>query len=975
MTNKNQITLKIKSLVEGLAEIEKLTSEIEELGGEAGDTGKEAQTLNAEFQKLQKQQNTITQFEQLNSKIGKTAKDLETARTKATALGRAMATAEKPTKALANEFERARTRVQRLNEMQAAQLTTLKAYSNRAKAAGVDTKRLTAEQVRLAGSLSKIKSKITGVSSELTKTRNSYRAAAKEAKSYGSAVDKAGKFSGMLGRLLPVAALASAVKWFKDAAVGTDSLNKGFQVVTGSAESAGREMDYLRTTAARLGLPLREAGKAYLSLAAAAKGTTLEGEASREIFEAISLAMGKLGKSSADTEGALLAIQQMISKGKVSAEELRGQLGERLPGAFQAAARAMGVTTAELDKMLKNGDVVAEDLLPKLTKELNKLYDDGKKIDTFGASWSRLKNSISQAFAAFNKSSGALGLVTTAMEGLGSAIALISVGITTVFERLGAVRVALGSFISLIKDPSIKNYEAAVKKTAEAFDKANENIAKAADSAFNADVNLSNLGKTTGEIGNEAELASKKINTLGSRMDETKVSTDDLSKSLSNLGINLEEVKTGLDDDIRDSLQAIALIMEDPSLKGEHILRFLDQILEKSNHPMVLAAAMDMLRKAEEKGIITTEQHLQALDKLIEASKKQKEVTESLTDKTVENKEASQDLTVQMYDLAKSYREGKITAQDFYRSMQKLSAAAAAQRAAAAQVAAGNREIASSAQSAASAVVQGEQRAAAARSQGMQSFQNFWQNVRATYHSISASIGAQYDEMIARLGRTTQSYQTSLRLLSMWLKKLDRQAKDYVLSAQGYGESLTGVLKRAAAAVRSMKVLDGQKLSQLRAQIGAARAALRALNSDARATLSSIKQELAELQGDVLGAERLRYQQRREALEAQLQNAIRNGATQGAADLRAALAALQTAHNLRMQQIKAEQEASGQTQTGSSAQPLPEQRNNNGQGLTNNLVEVRFSTGAGLGTTTGYFTEDGLGGFLQQLEDAGATTE
>ena len=58
----------------------------------------------------------------------------------------------------------------------------------------------------------------------------------------------------------------------------------------------------------------------------------------------------------------------MISKGKVQAEELRGQLGERLPSAFQLAAKAMGMTTAQLDKFMADGKLTAEDLLPKLAK-------------------------------------------------------------------------------------------------------------------------------------------------------------------------------------------------------------------------------------------------------------------------------------------------------------------------------------------------------------------------------------------------------------------------------------------------------------------------------------------------------------------------------------------------------------------------------------------------------------------------------
>lgn len=66
MATKNQISLKVKAIVEGLAEIDKLTSEIDELGGQAGDTGKEAKSLNTEFQKLQKQQNTTEVCTYLN---------------------------------------------------------------------------------------------------------------------------------------------------------------------------------------------------------------------------------------------------------------------------------------------------------------------------------------------------------------------------------------------------------------------------------------------------------------------------------------------------------------------------------------------------------------------------------------------------------------------------------------------------------------------------------------------------------------------------------------------------------------------------------------------------------------------------------------------------------------------------------------------------------------------------------------------
>lgn len=147
-------------------------------------------------------------------------------------------------------------------------------------------------------------------------------------------------------------AAAAAVREFIQTNASLEALQKSLEVVTGSTEAAARELEFVRSKAAELGLESISASRSFVQLAAAAKGTALEGQATRDIWTAVAGAMSKLGKSEAETESALLAISQIMSKGTVSAEELRGQLGERLPGAFQAAARAVGVTTEELGSML-----------------------------------------------------------------------------------------------------------------------------------------------------------------------------------------------------------------------------------------------------------------------------------------------------------------------------------------------------------------------------------------------------------------------------------------------------------------------------------------------------------------------------------------------------------------------------------------------------------------------------------------------
>ena len=78
-------------------------------------------------------------------------------------------------------------------------------------------------------------------------------------------------------------------------------------------------------------------------------------------------------------KGILLATGQVFSKGKVQAEELRGQIGERLPGAFALFAKSMGKTPAELDKLLEQGKVTVEDFV-KFTKSLPEQYGENAKI-------------------------------------------------------------------------------------------------------------------------------------------------------------------------------------------------------------------------------------------------------------------------------------------------------------------------------------------------------------------------------------------------------------------------------------------------------------------------------------------------------------------------------------------------------------------------------------------------------------------
>lgn len=188
------------------------------------------------------------------------------------------------------------------------------------------------------------------------------------------------------------------VKWAKRAAVATglifglgQAIAFGNEVTNVTAKMEGytnaiefasgadgaKNLQFLDDTIKNLSLDIDSSYSGFQTLSGSLKGTALEGKATRDIFESVGIAASVMNLSADQSKGAFLALSQMASKGKVQAEELRGQLGERIPGALGIAARSMGVTQAKLNDMLDNGEVYANDFLPKFAKELKKTFQDG----------------------------------------------------------------------------------------------------------------------------------------------------------------------------------------------------------------------------------------------------------------------------------------------------------------------------------------------------------------------------------------------------------------------------------------------------------------------------------------------------------------------------------------------------------------------------------------------------------------------
>ena len=277
--------------------------------------------------------------------------------------------------------------------------------------------RLTADGKALIGETQNAKQALGGLGDAGQKASGGLGQAAKQSDALEASASrlKTGLVAAA-GAYLSLGAAIAGGKAVMDAAIANERLYNSLTVGLGSLKAAKDEMGFLRQESDRLGLQLDTTAQQYTKLVVSAKGTRLEGQAIRDIFIGVAQASTVLGLSAADTGGVLTAVEQIISKGKVSAEELRGQLGERLPGAFQMAARAINVTTAELDAMLVKGDLTAEQLLPALALELNKTF--GPQAEQAAQGLNAQINRFNTALYDLKVAIGATGLIDFLSSGI-----------------------------------------------------------------------------------------------------------------------------------------------------------------------------------------------------------------------------------------------------------------------------------------------------------------------------------------------------------------------------------------------------------------------------------------------------------------------------------------------------------------------------------------------------------------------------
>lgn len=335
--------------------------------------------------------------------------------------------------------------------------------------------------------------------------------------------------TGLKGALAGLVGIG-AIQQFIEINTQAETLRNTLALLTGSTEASAAEVQWLTETANRLGVSIQDISKSYIGLATAAKGTTLEGRKTRDVFEAVVGAMATMGKSGQEAEQALTAISQMMGKGTISAEELRGQLEEALPGASRALAAALGMTVAELNQLVTTGGVVTSDVLPALAAELNKTYQAGQQgADTLQAQLARLQNAYTEVMTQFGQSA--------AMTAFKEAAITAAVGVRELYGGLQLAGTAIGAFAAAVANADFSSFNQTMQDTSDKLSREVAAIARYSDT----------IGPLFDKSAAGADRLSAAQTTLAGKTAQTGAAADATAGSLTRLQFNYQQLQQTLD--------------------------------------------------------------------------------------------------------------------------------------------------------------------------------------------------------------------------------------------------------------------------------------------------------------------------------------------------------------------------------------------------------------------------------------------
>ena len=235
-------------------------------------------------------------------------------------------------------------------------------------------------------------------------------------------------------------------------AVGAlQSFRNTLGAISPSAAEAAASSQFILDIVDKYNTPIQSARDGFTKLYASMKPTGFSGDEIRDLFLGISQAAATFGMSAEKVDRVNYAFAQMASKGQVMSEELKGQLGDVLPGAMGIFAEAAGFTGPEaitkFSKALEDGaykGAAMKTLLTNVGAIMRKEFGPGAEgaARTFQGVINRMQNSFKALYESFEPV--AVGFLNSVVMPMTGGLKTITDGLNAFFT--GAAAKTSGGF-------------------------------------------------------------------------------------------------------------------------------------------------------------------------------------------------------------------------------------------------------------------------------------------------------------------------------------------------------------------------------------------------------------------------------------------------------------------------------------------------------------------------------------------------
>jgi len=982
--NDERVNLLISAAVDGLKNVEGLIGDLQELEKTGrvelpdnseglreglGKTSEEMRGLAERLTKLREQQGLVTQFADLKRETKELAEQQQSAKARATELGKALSETEKPARAQVQEFERAKKAAKGADEAWISNNHQLNELRGELDGAGVSTKDLAGEQVRIRKEIDGVNREASDMSDELREIKDSAEGAGKGTKKAAQGTEELGdnaeRSSGLIRKL---------GSGLKAVATGAAALVAGIgasaATLTIFSRSQASLADELANTSNAIGVN-REALQIWQI---AGERVGLTGEKVTDILRSVTERLGEFSASGggeaaqvmerlnlqiADFEGlapdeqmlrfaeAIQSIPKaeqvaLLEKLGSDASQLQPLLDNNAAGLRAIAEEAQKdgaiYTDDELDRLNKANDVynsidlklkalttrIGAKLAPAVgqaTEKVLELFNSSgagdKLVEIFADATDAaidffetlLKNqeSIGKGFQTLVDTAQFLGNGITAVfrgvQILATEVVAVVSGVLTVSLTLAA-KVAQGlNALGIVGDEAYTKLQAkadaAAATTADLVRQTGEYGRKALQAgkdAFNAFDNTKKAAKRTGEeIDNTVatlEPYTEGVKTAGEVAEESmrkqQRATESARQGLSKYGIDVKETMTGISTEAQKAIVDVgdmASEIQKAGLNSEQAaLAFREgfsNAIEAVDSRKGLIALQEKIKGLKEAGEIGAEGANKALEtiRIKLAELRGEDVDLGLGDIAEESEEAGKGIdgvkekTKQAAEEAEKARDkfrstwGAAFAKAISNAREQVTALSTAARNLFEMKIGGNAFV-NEAESASESLERARQRTEELAS--------------ARRRLMSNSFAAWFADTALAAAQVTQQFYEQATAMETLQERIE--------SGTFSMDQLANISDTAA---NKFDLLDNQRLNGLQQAIDAARSKMESLNATAESTLNSLRQRLADIQGDTEEAQRLQFEAERKRLQQQLEQARQAGADNAAADYARALEQLE----------------------------------------------------------------------------------